>query len=333
MVSLPCMTRSYETHELDRPYYSNVHVEGLVPLPCMMTESYRSNELDGPRYGNFHVKGLVPLPCVTKELREQWMDEPKYANSLLLAPGKCILPPPCVTKRLPYVNLLPNGLVLLVGQVIWLQCVCKIWCKCTAPFCLIKIQYLHKVKGITSRCRLLGWTCFWQFQHASDEPQALKLNLVLLLDNGWWISFHWRNLFWIKKNIPFVRPAYIFDFWPPMGCINPLNYMLWVTFQIEIKSETKQRLQEDDWLLTMSFHVAYRKLFHDKIHLSTLRCCLNDHFLLLHRTKHTCVTFCTGMTCTGIFSPSVVKGWCYVNVVNFVVLRLTKTRRKKQHPS
>ena len=65
------MTKSYETHELDRPYYGNVHVEGLVPLPCMMTKSYRSNALDGPRYGNFHVKGLVPLPCVTKELREQ----------------------------------------------------------------------------------------------------------------------------------------------------------------------------------------------------------------------------------------------------------------------
>ena len=46
------------------------------------------------------------------------MDEPKYANSLLLASGKRIVPPPCVTKSLPYVNLLPNGLVLLVDQVI-----------------------------------------------------------------------------------------------------------------------------------------------------------------------------------------------------------------------
>ena len=138
----------------------------------------------------------------------------------------------------------------------------------------------------------------------------------------------------IKKEPSLLFEQHTFDdFWPAMGCINPLNHMLrvlWVTFQIEIKSETKQRLQEDDWLFTLSFHVAYRKVFHDKIHLLILRCCLNDHFLLLHRTKHTCVKFCTGMTCIDIFSPSVAKGWCYVIVVNWV-LGLTKTRRKKQH--
>ena len=46
------------------------------------------------------------------------MDEPKYANSLLLASGKRIVPHPCITKSLPYVNLLRNGLALFVDQVI-----------------------------------------------------------------------------------------------------------------------------------------------------------------------------------------------------------------------
>ena len=138
-----------------------------------------------------------------------------------------------------------------------------------------------------------------------------------------------KKLFLIKKKNTFVRSTYIWWFLASYALYKPFNHMLWVTFQTEIKSETKQRLQEDHWLLTLSFHVAYREVFHDKLHLSTLRCCLNDHFLLLHGTKHTCVMFCPGVTCTGIFFPSVAQSWCYVIVVNFVVLRLTKKQTEE----